>query len=54
MSHEKTIHDGKKNPFKKIKEKRAELKAKRAERKARNAEDSKQHRKPRHKKSKMT
>jgi hypothetical protein len=33
MSHEKTIHDGKKqkSPLKKLKERRAERKAKRAE-----------------------
>ena len=47
MSHEKTIHDGKKmkSPLKKLKERRAERKAKRVE--------AKQHRKPRHKKVKM-
>lgn len=44
MSHEKTIHDGKKkkSPLKVLKEKRAERKARRAERK-------KLKRKPRHK-----
>lgn len=53
MSHEKTIHDGKKdNPFKKLKQKRAEMKAKRAEKKVKHAEESKHHRKPRHKKLK--
>ena len=43
MSHEKTIHDGKKkkSALKKLKEKRAERKAKRAE--------AKHHRKPRQK-----
>ena len=47
MSHEKSIHDGKKkkSPLKKLKERRAERKAKRAE--------AKHHRKPRHKKSGM-
>jgi hypothetical protein len=50
MSHEKTIHDGKKesSAFKKLKERRAEMKAKRKERKAKRAE-TKHHRKPRHK-----
>ena len=44
MSHEKTIHDGKKkkSPLKKLKERRAERKALRAEAK-------KNKRKPRHK-----
>ena len=44
MSHEKTIHSGKKlkSPLKKLKEKRAERKAKRVE--------AKHSRKPRHKK----
>ena len=47
MSHEKTIHDGKKgNPLKSLKEKRAERKAKRAEKKAKDGE-MKHHRKPR-------
>lgn len=55
MSHEKTIHDGKKsNPFKKLKEKRAEMKAKRAEKKARFAEETKHHRKPRRQRFKST
>lgn len=54
MSHEKTIHDGKKekNPFKKLKERRAEKKAKRAEKMAKKTDESKHHRKPRHKKAK--
>jgi len=48
MSHEKTIHDGKKgNPFKKLKERRAEMKAKRAEKKAKHADDMHHSRKPR-------
>lgn len=44
MSHEKTIHDGKKlkSPLKKLKEKRAE-------RKAKHEEVKKSKRKPRHK-----
>ena len=43
MSHEKTIHDGKKkkSPLKRLKEKRAERKARRVEKKSK--------RKPRHK-----
>ena len=43
MSHEKTIHDGKrmKSPLKKLKEKRAERRARR--------EEIKRTRKPRHK-----
>lgn len=53
MSHEKTIHDGKKgNPLKKLKQKRAEMKAKRAEKNAKHDDESKHHRKPRHKKLK--
>jgi hypothetical protein len=52
MSHEKTIHDGKKESkaFRKLKEKRAEMKAKRKERKA-NRLEAKKHRKPRRKAS---
>lgn len=56
MSHEKTIHDGKKekNPFKRLKQRRAEMKAKREEKKAKHADESKHPRKPRHeKKSKV-
>jgi hypothetical protein len=47
MSHEKTIHDGKKlkSPLKKLKERRAQRKA---EKRAKN-EDVKHSRKPRHK-----
>ena len=43
MSHEKTIHDGKKkkNPFRKMKERRAERKARRAERKSQETIESK-------------
>ncbi|MEE4197380.1 MAG: hypothetical protein V2I54_07030 [Bacteroidales bacterium] len=49
MSHEKTIHDGKKkkNPIKKLKERRAERKARRAEKNQENLFESKHKRKPR-------
>lgn len=49
MSHEKTIHDGKKkkNSFKKMKKHRAERKARREERKSQEAIVSKHKRKPR-------
>jgi len=52
MSHEKTIHDGKKkkNPLKRLKERRTERKARRAERKQDVLIESKQKRKPRKKK----
>jgi len=52
MSHEKTIHDGKKkkNPLKKLKERRAERKARRTERKQEILIESKHKRKPRKKK----
>jgi hypothetical protein len=51
MSHEKTIHDGKKkkNSLKKLKERRAERKNRRNERKQENMFESKHKRKPRHK-----
>ncbi|MFO7844773.1 MAG: hypothetical protein R6V16_13260 [Bacteroidales bacterium] len=53
MSHEKTINDGKKkkNPFKKLKERRAERKARRAEKRQENMFESKHKRKPRHRSS---
>lgn len=52
MSHEKTIHDGKKkkNPLKRLKERRAERKARRTERKQEVLIESKHKRKPRKKK----